>query len=126
MEVLPGEEGLHERLQWELIDTLARSHRSFGLVVQVEATVSHPGSRDLHGMMRSIQAAPGRYSCEFVEFSPTDGLPIENRFFTLVPPEEERSEVSILVLAKAAALIGSTDSRPVTDGQFDAVVRQDG
>lgn len=123
--MLPGEEMLHDRLQRELIDTLVRSHRSWGLVVQVEARLGHSGSHDgLHGLIRSIQAAPGRYSCEFVELSPTDGSPLENRFFTLVSPEEERSRASILVLAKAAALIASPDVRPLGDGRFDAVVRQ--
>jgi len=72
-------------------------------------------------MIRSIEAAPGRYSCEFVEFSPADGSPLDSRFFTLVSPEEERARASILILAKATALIESPDVRLLGDGQFDAV-----
>jgi hypothetical protein len=75
-------------------------------------------------MFRSIQAAPGRYSCELVEISPTDGSLLESCFFTLLPPEEERSRASVVVLAKAAALIDSPDVRPLDDGQFDAIARQ--
>lgn len=123
MDVLPGEEALHERLQRELIDSLLRLHQESGLVVQIEARLSCSGSTaDLHGMIRTIQAAPGRYSCEFVELSPHDGSSVENRFFTLVPPEEERSRASVLILAKAAALIGSPDVQPLPEGEFDAII----
>jgi hypothetical protein len=118
--MLPGEEDLHERLQRQLIDGLIQSHQSWGLVVQVKAKLKKSGS---WGMFRSIQAAPGRYSCEMVEISPTDGSYLDGRFFTLVPPEEERSRASVVVLAKAAALIGSPDVRPLRDGQFDEVAR---
>jgi hypothetical protein len=122
-DVLPGEEMLHERLQRDLIDTLARSHRSRGLVVQIEAKLSKEGrGPDLHGMIRSIEAAPGRYSCEFVEFSLADGLPLESWFFTVISPEEERSRAPILVLAKTAALIESPHGQPLGEGQFDLVV----
>jgi hypothetical protein len=73
-------------------------------------------------MIRSIQAAPGRYSCEFVELS-TDGEPLETRMFTLVPPNEERSRASVLILAKTAAAIVSPGVRPLVDGQFDDLAR---
>jgi len=119
-DVLPGEEDLHERLQRQLVDSLIHSHRSGGLVVQVEAKLRESGS---WGMLRSIQAAPGRYSCELVEIS-ADGCCLDSRFFTLVPPEEGRSRASVVILAKAAALIGSPDVRPLGDGQFDELARQ--
>lgn len=119
-DVLPGEEALHEHLQRQLIATLIQSHRSWGLVVQVKAKLKESGS---WGLFRSIQAAPGRYSCELVEISPTDGSFLDSRFFTLVPPEEERSRASIIVLAKAAALIDSPNVHPLRDGQFDEVAR---
>jgi hypothetical protein len=120
-DVLPGEEGLHERLQRELIDVLADSHRNWGLVVQIEAKVGEAGS---WGMLRSIQAGPGRYSCELIEISPADGSCLDNRFFTLVPPEERPSRASVVVLAKVAALVDSPDVRPLEDGQFDKLARQ--
>ena len=120
-DVLPGEEDLHERLQCQLIDGLTHSHNNCGLVVQVEARLRETGS---WGMLRSIQAAPGRYSCELVEISPTDGSCLDSRFFTLVPPEEGRSRASVVILAKAAALIESPDVRPLGDGQFDELARQ--
>lgn len=122
IDVLPGEEALHERLQCKLIAGLLESHRNWGLVVQVEAKLKKSGST---GMFRSIQAAPGRYSCELIELSPADGSCMESRFFTLVSPEEERSRASVVVLAKAAALIGSPNARPLGDGQFDAVARHE-
>ncbi len=120
-DVLPGEEALHERLQRRLIDGLVQSHRSCGLVVQVEAKFDETGSR---GMFRSIQAAPGRYSCELVEISPSATSRLKSLFFTLVSPDEGRSRASVLILAKAAALIGSPDVRYLEDGQFDAVARR--
>lgn len=69
-DILPGEEALHGRLQQKLIDILDRSHRDSGFVIQLEGKVGRHGSgTGLHGMIRSIEAAPGRYSCEFVELS---------------------------------------------------------
>jgi hypothetical protein len=121
-DVLPGEERLHARLQQELIETLLRSHDHWGLVVQIEADLDHSEADEArHVLIRSIQAAPGRYSCEFVELSPRGGLPLETGFFTLVPPDEERSRASVMVLAKAAAAVGSPSLRPLVDGQFDAL-----
>lgn len=123
-DVLPGEEDLHERLQWQLIDSLHRSHQSWGLVVQIEVKIKKASSGDdVHALFRSIEAAPGHYSCELLELCPTDGSAVENRFFTVVPPDERRSRASVVVLAKVAALVGRHDVRPLLGGQFDAIAR---
>lgn len=119
-DVLPGEEDLHEQLQRELMDGLARSHQSGGLVIQIEAKLEKGGCR---GMFRSIEAAPGRYSCELLEISPADDSCVENRFFTLVSPEDEPSRASILILAKATALLSSPHVRPVEEDSFEAAAR---
>lgn len=123
-DLLPGEEEIHARLQSELIEKLACSHRAFGLVVEIEARVGGSESH-LHGMLRSIQAAPGRFSCEFLELRPGSEVPAENRFFTIVPPDEERCRASLLILAKAAALVECDEMHPVSDGRFDAVLARD-
>jgi hypothetical protein len=124
-DLLPGEEALHARLQGKLIETLACSHQALGVVVQIEAKIPAGSGSAVHGMLRSIQAAPGHYSCEFLEISPESEVPAESRFFTVAPPEEERSCASIILLAKAAALVECEELRSVSDGYFDAVTARD-
>lgn len=120
-DLLPGEERLHETLQAELIEILASHHRTVGQVVHLEARLTN-AEAGLHGYVRSVEAAKGRYSCEFIELHSHSGEVLDCEFFALLPPLEEASEASVLTLAKAAAVAKSRKAKAIAETAFDAVV----
>jgi hypothetical protein len=120
-DLLPGEEQLHEALQAELIEALASHHRWAGRVVNLSASLAKSGA-EVQGYIRSVEASNGRYSCEFIELNEGSGAVLGHEFFALLPPFEEASEASVLILAKAAAVAKDRKATAVPHNVFDELV----
>lgn len=128
-EILPGEEELHTRLQVGLMRVLTDRHKELGMAFKVRGRIKNKGGDATVGVLRSIEAARiddvSRCSCEFFELEKSDGPLLENRFFTLVPPEDEPARASVILLAKVRTLLEGGRLQLLTDEEFQTVAGLD-